>query len=97
MADQVTSFPFDPRTHLASKGIRGLWRLLQGYRLRYLGGMLGLFVSTSARTYVYLLLQFFVDQVVGKRPVGWYALVGVPANRPLAHDLVHEELDRRYT
>jgi len=75
MADQVTSFAFDPRTHLAPKGIRGLWRLLEGYRLRYFGGMLGLFVSTGARTYVYLLLRFFVDQVVGRRPMGWYALV----------------------
>jgi ATP-binding cassette subfamily B protein len=75
MADTVKSFAFDPRTHLAPKGLHGLWRLLQGFRLRYLGAMVGLFVSTSARTYVYLLLRFFVDQVVGKRAPAWYALV----------------------
>ena len=39
MADAVTSFSFDPRAHLEHKGLRGLWRMLQGYRLRYLGAM----------------------------------------------------------
>jgi ATP-binding cassette subfamily B protein len=75
MADPVTSFTFDPRAHLPPAGLRGLWRLLHGFRLRYLGAMMGLFVSTVARTSVYLLLRVFVDDVVGKREPAWYALV----------------------
>jgi len=41
--------------------IKGLWRLMRGYRLRYGGAALSLGVAATARTGLYLLLGYFVD------------------------------------
>jgi ATP-binding cassette subfamily B protein len=41
----------------------GLWRLLTGYRLKYLNATMSLAVSASARMLTYQLLRYFVDTV----------------------------------
>ena len=41
--------------------VRGMWRLLHGYRLAYLGAALSLGVATAARTSSLLLIRYFVD------------------------------------
>jgi ATP-binding cassette subfamily B protein len=42
----------------------GLWRLMRGYRLIYLGAVLGIGIAAFARTGTYLLLGLFVDEVL---------------------------------
>lgn len=41
--------------------LMGAWRLIQGYRLPYVGAGLALGVSTGARTASLLLIQYFID------------------------------------
>jgi ATP-binding cassette subfamily B protein len=41
----------------------GLWRLLTGYRLKYLNATMSLAVSASARMLTYQLLRYFIDTV----------------------------------
>ncbi|MBX3048952.1 MAG: ABC transporter ATP-binding protein [Anaerolineales bacterium] len=43
---------------------KGMWRLLEGRRLAYVGSMLGLGIAALGRSSVYLLLGFFIDDVL---------------------------------
>lgn len=53
--------------------IKGLWRMMTGFRLPYAGATGSLAVSASAKTATFLLLRYFVDQVLG---AGNYSLGG---------------------
>lgn len=63
---------------VAESRARGLWRLLRDYRLSYLVAMLSAGLAAASRSAVYLLLAFFVDNVLGEanfgRQVPWVAL-----------------------
>jgi ATP-binding cassette subfamily B protein len=45
--------------------LRGLWRLIQGYRLAYFTAAFSLGISAASRSAVYLLLAYFIDTVLG--------------------------------
>jgi len=59
-----SQFEMDLQEVLTEKRIAGIWRLLHGYRLIYLGAILCVGISALARTGTYLLLGFFVDEVL---------------------------------
>jgi ATP-binding cassette subfamily B protein len=44
----------------------GLWRLMTGYHAAYLGATLSLALAATAKTATYLLLRYFVDNVLGQ-------------------------------
>jgi ATP-binding cassette, subfamily B, bacterial len=44
----------------------GLWRMMSGYRLMYLGSGLSQGAAAIAKTSTYLLLRFFIDRVLGE-------------------------------
>ncbi|MEE8568744.1 MAG: ABC transporter ATP-binding protein [Anaerolineales bacterium] len=46
----------------------GLWRLMIGFRLIYLAATISLGLGAIARTVSYLLLRYFVDDVLGQSP-----------------------------
>ncbi len=46
----------------------GLWRMMGGFRLIYLGAIVSLSIATVAKTSTYLLLRYFVDDVLGAAP-----------------------------
>jgi len=48
--------------------LRGLWRLMRGYRLIYLAASVGLGISALSRTGTYLLLQRLIDDVLPNKP-----------------------------
>ncbi len=48
----------------ALKRLAGLWRLMAGFRLPYLGATLSLSLAALSKTSTYLLLRYFVDQVL---------------------------------
>ncbi len=76
MIDLKTTFPFDPQEKLPRTGVAGLFHLLTGYRLRYGAAIVLLAGGMSAKTVTYLLLRYFVDNVlVEAHTGGWYALV----------------------
>ena len=58
--------PFDMKKTVTENRFRGLWRLMEGFRLRYLGAALAIGVSTAGRTATFLLLAYFVDSYLGE-------------------------------
>lgn len=57
--------PFDMKQTVTDNRFQGLWRLMKGYRLQYLGAALSIGVSTAARTATFLLLAYFIDDYLG--------------------------------
>ncbi len=47
--------------------LTGLWRMMDGFRGKYLGANLSLGLAASSKTATYLLLRFLVDEVLGKQ------------------------------
>lgn len=61
MAISPKSLDYDLKNAVHPNRLVGLWRMMTGYRLRYLGANLSLGVSALAKTSTYLLLRYFVD------------------------------------
>ncbi len=56
---------FDFRSAIAKNRLTGLWRVMSGFRLSYLGAVLTLAVSALAKTAALLVLRYFADLVSG--------------------------------
>jgi ATP-binding cassette subfamily B protein len=63
----ATRSAFDLKTVVSENRLVGLWRMLTGFRLLYLGAAASLAVAAMARTGSYLLLGQFVDNVLGRK------------------------------
>ena len=64
----------DLQTTISKNRLVGIWKMMQGFRLRYSGAIISLGVSALAKTYTYLLLRYFIDSYfVTKEPA-----VGLP-------------------
>jgi len=59
------------RDSFTKNQIKGLWRLLKGYRVAYLFATISLGVSASSRAGTYLLLQKFVDSLINNNDFSW--------------------------
>ena len=59
-----SSFDLDLHALLPEKRLAGLWRLMQGFRLRYLTAILCLGVAAVAKTSTYLVLRYFTDEIL---------------------------------
>lgn len=79
----ATSLPlsYDLKNAVSANRLTGLWRMMTGYRLHYLGATASLAVGAVAKTVTYLLLRFFVDTILGAGdagsstpPLAWIAL-----------------------
>ncbi|MEO8357119.1 MAG: ABC transporter ATP-binding protein [Chloroflexota bacterium] len=55
---------FDFRKTLQENRLKGLWQMMADYRLPYLAATLSLAGSALAKTFTYLLLRFFADDVL---------------------------------
>ncbi len=73
-----SSAQFDLQQAITPNRILGLWRMLTGYRVKYLTATLSLGISATAKTLTYLLLRYFIDSYfVNHNPVVaiyWIAL-----------------------
>ena len=67
MASLTSTPSFDFRDALTPNRLRGLWRMLTGFKPAYLGATASLAVSATAKTATFLLLRYFVDQVLGEK------------------------------
>lgn len=47
--------------------ILGIWRMMSGFRRHYTGATISLAVAASSKTATFLLLRYFIDQVLGQR------------------------------
>ena len=61
MAAISKTINLDLKTTLSKNRLTGIWRMMQGFRLRYLGAVTSLGISAAAKTYTYLLLRYFID------------------------------------
>ena len=64
MSAPTTEFDFE--TAVSDKRLVGLWRMLTGFRLAYLGAALSVGMAAVLRTGNSLLLRHFVDDVLGQ-------------------------------
>src|SRR5512137_2882969 len=62
----ATSFQYDLKSAVSENRMVGLWRMLTGFRLTYLGAIVTLGIATVARTATFLLLRYLVDTVLGQ-------------------------------
>ena len=81
MSTQKLDPTFDMKTALASNPLQGLWRLMSGFQVSYLGATASQALAAGLKTATYLLLRYFIDQVMGvKSDAGilpWIALAFV--------------------
>ncbi len=59
-----TTVYFDFRKALSANKLKGIWRMMTGYKLAYTGATAALAISALARTSTYLLLGYFADNVL---------------------------------
>ncbi|CAG0927380.1 putative ABC transporter ATP-binding protein [Thermoflexales bacterium] len=64
----MTSAPatFDFKTTMSDKRLRGLWRMMRGYRAIYLSALLFIGLGAVINTLTYVLLAYFVDDILGR-------------------------------
>jgi ATP-binding cassette, subfamily B, bacterial len=63
---RVETLTFDLKQAISDNRLVGLWRMMSGYRLMYLGSGLSQGAAAIAKTSTYLLLRFFIDRVLGE-------------------------------
>ncbi len=66
MTTTLKTDTYDLKEIAQSGRIKSLWRLMSGFHLSYLGANLSLGVAAVLKTSTFLLLSFFVDEVLGK-------------------------------
>jgi len=80
-ARQLDSLSFDLKDAVTENRLVGLWRLMKGYRVFYLGAVLTMALGASARTFNYLVLSYVIDTVIGQGihadRLPWYGLAFV--------------------
>ena len=55
---------FDFRNALNQNRLKGIWKMMADYRLHYIGATASLAISALAKTFTYLLLRYFADDVL---------------------------------
>lgn len=70
---------YDFSQALSANRIKGLWRMMSGFRLQYTGATISLAIAAGSKTATFLLLRYFIDTVLGQ---GNYGLGGT-LNRTL--------------
>ena len=58
---------FDFRPTLNANRLKGLWQMMSDYRLSYVAATIALAISALSKTFTYLLLRFFADDVLAQR------------------------------
>jgi ATP-binding cassette subfamily B protein len=67
----------DLKQSLSSNWLVGLWRLMGGFQAIYTGAILALAVATLGRTLTYVLLEYFVDDVLIKGVAAPFYLIAL--------------------
>lgn len=58
---------YDFRNSLDENRLKGLWKMMKDYRFSYIAATIALAISALAKTYTYLLLRFFADDVLTQK------------------------------
>jgi len=65
---------YNLRNAVSDNRLLGLWRMMTGYHTIYLAATIGLGIAALSKTATYLLLRYFVDDVLGQDS-GWQTLL----------------------
>jgi ATP-binding cassette subfamily B protein len=52
---------YDLKSFVSTNRLLGLWRMMTGFRLKYMGAVVSIGISATAKTATYFLLRYFVD------------------------------------
>jgi ATP-binding cassette subfamily B protein len=66
VAQQILLSHFEFESTISNKRLVGLWRMTAGFRLIYLGALLGVGVAATLRASYYLLLRYLVDDILAQ-------------------------------
>ncbi len=67
MGKRTNNYPeYDLRETINARLFVGLWKLMKGYQWQYLGAILSLAISAGSRTGIYLMLGYYVDEILKK-------------------------------
>jgi ATP-binding cassette, subfamily B, bacterial len=58
---------FDFRPTLQANRLKGLWQMMSDYRLSYVAATAALAISALSKTFTYILLRFFADDVLAQK------------------------------
>jgi ATP-binding cassette subfamily B protein len=65
LSSDAAASRFDLKNTISDSRLTGVWRMMTGFRLSYLGATLSLGVTAVARTASLLLLGYYVDKILG--------------------------------
>jgi ATP-binding cassette subfamily B protein len=68
---------FDFKHTVSDNRLAGLWRMMTGFRPAYLGAVLGVGMTAVLQTATYLLLRYFVDDVLAHKTFDVLPLIGL--------------------
>ena len=78
LASTITVAPYDLKNAISENRLKGMGRLMHGYRLPYLGATTSLALSALSKTATYMLLRYFVDNIIDQQDAAhllpWIAL-----------------------
>lgn len=64
MSGQTVPDQLDLHAAVSKNRLVGIWRLMKGFRLTYLGAAASIGIAALAKTFTFLLLRYFVDEVL---------------------------------
>jgi ATP-binding cassette subfamily B protein len=62
----IPAADYDLKNTVAPNRLTGLWRMMTGFRMTYIGATLALGLAATAKTSTYLMLRRYVDTVLGQ-------------------------------
>jgi ATP-binding cassette subfamily B protein len=74
---QASRDHFDFKSVVSERRLIGLWRMLHGHRLAYVGAMVGVGLGAALKAGNYLLLRTFVDDVLASERFNVLPLIGL--------------------
>jgi len=66
MEQTIKQPALDFKSIITSNRLRGIWRLMKGYRLPYMGAIISQAITATFRTSTLFLLRYFADNILGK-------------------------------
>jgi ATP-binding cassette subfamily B protein len=74
----IPATPFDLKNAVSDSRLIGLWRMMTGFRLKYLGATVSLGLMAAFRTASFFLLRYLIDDVLAREePGGMLPLVAL--------------------
>lgn len=70
MKSATPAHEYDFSLALNTNRIKGLWRMMSGFRLQYTGATISLAIAACSKTATFLLLRYFIDTVLGQSNYG---------------------------